>query len=227
MTHSIAMQLTRLACIVLSFASVTFVASPQGLGQPASAPLRPAVLLLDSPSLERPRTRTLRAHDFTRHTLSLRTGAFGKAIQAHQVVNIDSELDYGTYTIGQFTAGIQGSQVGELLDLGSVADLAQRYGYVETVGGGQGFASIRFENGELVILDDFLTGSVQPFPEGQQFLQAAPPAYSSPAPVHAGHLYLVRITDRSDPAFLRFAKLQVTAHRPDEEVSFVWTELRL
>jgi len=217
------MNLARFACTGLSLASL-FLASFQGEARAPQLTLTEASTA-GGGGLSRPRTRTLRAHDFTRHSLSLRTGAFGTAIQAQRVVNVDSELDFGALHPGQFTAGVQGGQVGELLDLGSTAELALRYGYDETVGGGQGFASIRFEGEELVILDELATGSVQPFTEGQQFLQARPPAFSVPAAVQLGHLYLVRIVDRNDPAFLRFAKLLVTAHRPGEEVSFVWAEL--
>jgi len=217
------MKFARFACTGLSLASL-FLVSFQGETRAPRLAL-PASSHADDAGLSRPRTRTLRAHDFTRHSLSLRTGAFGTAIQDQRVVNVDSELDFGTLYPGQFTAGVQGGQVGELLDLGSTEELALRYGYEETVGGGQGFASIRFEGEELVILDELATGSVQPFREGQAFLQARPPVASVPAAVQLGHLYLVRIVDRNDPAFLRFAKLLVTAHRSGEEVGFVWAEL--
>lgn len=219
------MQSTRFVLATLALAALLCAATP--LTRPALAAPRPVA---DGPlergaGFSRPRTRTLLQHDFTRHSLSLRSGAYGTAVQGSLVVNVDSELDYGALHPAQLTAGVQGSQVGELFDLGATAELAQRYGYEETVGGGQGFASIRFQEGALVILDELATGSVQPFTEGQAFLQARAPAFSTPAAVHVGHVYLVRIVDRLDPAFLRFAKLLVTAHRPGEEVRFMWDEL--
>ena len=169
---------------------------------------------------------TLYQEDYLRHSLSLRTGDYGKAVQNHLVVNLDSELDFGSYSADQFTAGVQGGQNGELLDLGSWQDLARRHGYAETVGGGQGFTSIRFENGRLVILQDYSTGAVQSFVEGEQFLNGPPLTTSRPAPITVGHVYLVRIVDRNDPEFLRFVKLLVVGHAPGQSVTVRWQELR-
>jgi len=168
---------------------------------------------------------TLYAHDFLRRTVSLATGEYGMAIEGHRVVNIDSELDFGNYYPDQMLAGVQGAQVGEMFDLGTGAELAQRYGYQETVGGGQGFASIHFENGQLVILADYAAQTFQPFTEGIRFRNAVPPTSSRPIDAQTGHLYLARITDSTDPQFERFVKLIVTAHTPDEQVSVAWQEI--
>ena len=216
--------------VLLALAGLSLTTFALQTGNPWSRPVAPpqAELGLDSAggALQRPRIRTLYKNDFIRHAMSLSTGRYGLAVQDNVVVNVDSELDYGVYFFDQFLTGVQGGQVGELLDLGTTEDLAARYGYQETVGGGQGFSSIRFESGGLVILADLSTGAVQEFTEGQDFLDAPDTVSSVPAQVNLGHVYLVRIQDRNDPTFLRFAKLLVTEHVPDELVTVLWEEVR-
>lgn len=168
---------------------------------------------------------TLYQHDFLRRTVSLASGEYGMALQDHQVKNLDSELDFGGYYPDMLLAGVQGGQVGRLLDLGTGDELAQRYGYQETVGGGQGFASIHFEGQQLVILQDYSAQTFQPFTEGARLYQAAPPASSQPIAVQVGHIYLVDIHDPNDPTYRRFAKLIVTAHVDDEQVTIAWEEI--
>ncbi len=168
---------------------------------------------------------TLYAEDFLRQTVSLATGEYGRAIHDHRVVNVDSELDFGTYYANQLLAGVQGAQVGSLYDLGTSEDLAARYGYQETVGGGQGFASIHFDNGQLVILEDYADQTYQFFVEGSRFLHSATPSHSRPIDVYEGHIYLARIQDLYDPDFLRFAKLLVTDHQAPDQVTVVWQEI--
>jgi hypothetical protein len=90
-------------------------------------------------------------------------------------------------------------------------------GYQETVGGGQGFASLRFENGKMVILKDLRTGAVQELEEGSQLLTAG-----QAAPVKLGHVYVVRLTDRRDKSFTLYAKLIVVDYRPDQSVTIRW-----
>ena len=73
---------------------------------------------------------------------------------------------------------------------------------------------------------DLSTEDVQPFTEGQDFLDRPMPAFSAPAPVILGNVYLVRILDAFDPAFLRFAKLLVIEHETDRRVTFTWQEIK-
>lgn len=168
---------------------------------------------------------TLYQRDFIRRTVSLATGEYGHAIHDNMVVNVDSELDFGNYYPNMLLAGVQGSQVGRLYDLGTSDELAQRYGYQETGGGGQGFASIHFEGSQLVILADYATQTFQPFTEGARFYHSLPPSTSQPIGAQVGHIYLVLIHDLNDPTFERFAKLIVTAHTDDEQVTVAWEEI--
>jgi hypothetical protein len=171
-------------------------------------------------------TRTLYQRHFGQNSVSLATGEFGTLLQGLQVFNVDSELGFGALNGNQLTAGVQGSQVGALLDLGSTAELAAGYGYSETVGGGQGFASLHFEQGQLQILEDYASQTHQPFPRGQAFFDAPAPDFSQPVTPEADHLYLVRVLDKLDPSFERLAKLYVVEHVPSERITIVWQTLQ-
>lgn len=197
-----------------TFAAVLLAAT--GIGQRAPTKVPAKVVM----------TQALFAHDPLRHAISLKTGEYGMAILDHRLLNVDSEVDFGAYLTGGLTAGVQGGQIGEFLDLGTAVDLAAAYGFEETVGYGQGFASIHFKNGLLMILQDYASQTFQPFTAGNNFLHSAPPAYSIGVPALPGHIYLVRITDRNDPSFLRFAKLIVVSRKGDESVELTWQMLR-
>ncbi|MDQ2973863.1 MAG: hypothetical protein M3R69_00470 [Acidobacteriota bacterium] len=97
------------------------------------------------------------------------------------------------------------------------------YGYEETVGGGQGFASVHFEDGKLVILKDRRTRVMQGLNESTQLF--AEPTSSANAPVRLGHIYLARLTDRNDPSFQLLVKLLVIGYKPGESVTFRWQSL--
>jgi hypothetical protein len=160
---------------------------------------------------------TLHALDPLSRTLCFRDGEAGSTFQDNAVKNRCSDIDFNAYTSGSFTVGIEGGRQGSIIDLGTPQDLKLKYGYQETVGGGQGFASLRFENGKMVILKDLRTGTVQELEEGKQLLTAG-----QAAPVKLGHVYLVRLTDRRDKSFTLFAKLIVVDYRPDQSVTIRW-----
>lgn len=203
--------------LLLALAGVPLLGGPRAAGGPASIEQQQRPQVFHS---------TLYQQDFLRRTLSLNTGEYGTVLQDHQVLNLDSELDYGSYLPDGLSVGVQGGQRGDFYDLGTTAELAQRYGYQETVGGGQGFASIHFDGGTLVILRGLDGPTFQPFTEGNIYLASAPPSGIGSVPVQDGHLYLVRIVDANDPGFFRFVKLMVTSHRPSDQVTLVWQELR-
>ena len=167
---------------------------------------------------------TLYARDFVRHGMSLETGAYGAVVRDHQVFNEDTELEYGNYVQGSFTVGIQGDEVGAILDLGTKEELATRYGYEETVGSGRGFASIHREPYGIVLWQDVEEGSFQVLREAVELQHARLSAKSSAA-VRTGHVYLVRIGITGSQDDDRLYKLLVTEHRPGESVTFVWAAI--
>ena len=107
-----------------------------------------------------------------------------------------------------------------LLDLGTPLELKAKHGYTETVGNGQGFASLHVKNGKVMIVQDFRAGTRQELKESGQLFDT--PKNSASSPVKLGHVYLIRITDRHDKSYEIIAKLLVLAHTPEESVTFRW-----
>lgn len=163
---------------------------------------------------------TLYAHDAQLATLSLLDGRSGMVTQNHRLFNRDSHLAFHIYERNGLRAGIQGSQRGVIVDLGSGDDLQARYGYRETVGRSQGFASIHRDGGKLVISkDDGRT--FQPLKEEAQLSSAEGDLTS--APVVPGHIYVVRIAQ--DDTEVVTAKLRVLAYTPGQFVTIRWERL--
>lgn len=165
---------------------------------------------------------TLHALDPLSTTLCLKDGKPGKGFQDNEVRNRCSDIDFNAYTSGSFTVGIEGGRLGQIIDLGTAEDLMKKYGYQETVGRGQGFASLRIENSKVVILKDLRTRAVQELEEGREFFDAGRQKATAAVAVRLGHIYLVRLTDRHDKAFSLIAKLIVIDYRPNESVTVRW-----
>jgi len=107
-----------------------------------------------------------------------------------------------------------------ILDLGTPVELSSRHGYTETVGKGQGFASLNVRNGKVMIVRDFKEGTRQELKESAQLFDV--PKSSASSAVKLGHIYLIRITDGHDKSYEMIAKLMVIAHVPNESVTFRW-----
>jgi hypothetical protein len=168
---------------------------------------------------------TLYQRDPLAARVSFATGAYGSVFQDHQVKNHQSDLDFGHYHAIEFSVGIEGGRIGAIVDLGTPETLQQEYGYRETVSGGQGFASIRMENGRLVILADAASQTTQPLRNTNAlFGELQPKAH---APVHDNHLYVVRIRDQHDRQFDRLAKLLVVRYEPGVSVTLRWQAIAL
>ena len=163
---------------------------------------------------------TLHALDPLSRTLCLRDGQPGGRFQGSEVRNRCSDIDFNSYNSGSFTVAIEGTRLGNIVDLGTADDLMKKYGYPETVGKGQGFASLRVEDDKVVILKDQSVGTVQELEEGRGFLGASRTGAS--AAVRLAHIYLVHLTDRNDKSFKLMAKLIVVDYRPNESVTIRW-----
>jgi hypothetical protein len=147
----------------------------------------------------------------------------GHVFQQHAVRNRCSDINYGSYHAEHFSVGIEGGRLGNLVDLGTADDLKKEYGYEETVGGGQGFASIHLEDGNVVILKDRRAQLMQALKESATVF--GQPAKPGEAPVKLGHIYLARITDNHDSSFQLVVKLLVIAYVPGESVTLRWQTL--
>ena len=166
---------------------------------------------------------SLYAADPIGRTMNFTDGAYGGVIQDYMVKNANSDIDFGGYLHNAFTVGIEGGREGAIVDLGLAATLGPRYGFQETVGGGQGYASIRLIDGELHILADYDNQTTQPLAEAAQLV---PGRNAASVAVHAGHVYVVRIVDRHDQSFELIVKFMVVEFRAGESVTLRWHRLK-
>jgi hypothetical protein len=166
---------------------------------------------------------TLYAIDPLARSFCFGDGREGGVFQQNEARNRCSDIDFNAYNEGSLTVGIEGGRTGAILDLGSTAELQKRYGYSETVGAGQGFASLRSENGKVFILKDRQTHTEQEMSEAALLFTESKPSAS--LPVKLGHIYLIRIVDRSDKSFERIVKILVIAYTPNESVTIRWQVL--
>ncbi len=163
---------------------------------------------------------TLYALDPLARTFCFADGREGGVIQQNETRNRCSDIDFNAYNESSLTVGVEGGRSGTIIDLGSASELEKRYGYGETVGKGQGFASLRVENDRVLILKDRLTRSEQNLVESESLF--AESKKSASAPIKLGHIYLLRLVDRYDKNFERVVKLLVVAYTPNESVTIRW-----
>jgi hypothetical protein len=168
---------------------------------------------------------TLYPLDPLAHTLSFADGAFGNVFEANVVKDRDSDLDAEGYLPGEFSAAFDFDQRRRavIVDLGSASELARRYGYSETIGGGQGFASIHRRGRSVFVLRSYFDQTFQRLNESRPLFD--PGVRMAHAPIRLGHVYLVRITDATDGAFERLVKLQVVEVEPGQRVTVRWQRL--
>ena len=166
---------------------------------------------------------TIYALDPLFHSFCFGDGREGGVFQQNEVRNRCSDIDFNAYNEGNLTVGIEGARTGAILDLGSAAELQKRYGYSETVGAGQGFASLRLEKGKVFILKNRQPRTEQELNETASLF--AESKSSASLPVRLGHIYLARIVDRYDKSFERIVKIFVIAYTPDESVTIRWQVL--
>jgi hypothetical protein len=165
---------------------------------------------------------TFYALDPLTRTFCFADGKDGHVFQHNEVSNRCGDVDFNNYNIGSFTVAVDGGRVGRIVDLGNATELRQRYRYEETVGNGQGFASLRVEDGRVVILKDRRVHTVQELRESALLFQEG--VSNASATIRLGNLYLVRLNDLHDRTF-RIIKLMVIAYTPNESVTIRWQVL--
>ena len=203
-----------LSLVVAVFFSLSFTsASGQQLVSRAS---RATTLPLNITST----ITTLYANDPVADSLCFTDGKEGGIFQHGEPRNRCSHIEFDVYKTGSLSAGIEGSQLGRIIDLGTDDDLSRQYGYQQTLGRGQGFASIEFRNGKLVIMKDRKAGTRQELTQGASLFENGHSVASAEA--KAGHIYLVRVVDPYDKDFQILAKLLVLTARAGELVTFRW-----
>ena len=149
----------------LALFALPLVAAPLALalagsgGQELPGPDFPAYVVAEPPTKG---LVTLWARDPELQSISFADGLPGNVMEHGQVFNRQIDLDYDNFREGFFSVGIEGGREGVILDLGTQNELEEQYGYEETVGGGQGFASIQVIDGHLSILADYTERTFQP-----------------------------------------------------------------
>jgi hypothetical protein len=163
---------------------------------------------------------TLYANDPIAHSLCFTDGKEGGVFQGGEPRNRCSHIEFDAYKTASLSVGIEGGELGRIIDLGTDDDLSKQYGYQQTVGKGQGFASIEFREGKLVIVKDRRAGTRQELIQGTSLFETGQSTASAEA--KAGHVYLARITDRHNKDFQILVKLLVLIATPGELVTFRW-----
>ena len=166
---------------------------------------------------------TLYALDPLAQSFCFRDAGDGHTFYQHEVRNRCSDINFNSYYAEHSAVGVEGERLGAIVDLGTAEDLRKEYGYEETVGDGQGFASVHIENGKVLILKDRRSQIMQDLKESTHLF--ALPAPTAKAPVKVGHVYLARITDQRDRSFQVLVKLLVIGYVPGESVTFRWQSL--
>ncbi len=164
---------------------------------------------------------TLYERDPLAQAFCFRDANYGKVFQDGEVRNRCSDITYGSYRPDNFSVGVEGARQGIIIDLGTPDDLQRKYGYEETVGNGQGFASLRVKEGKVYVLQDRRTKTLQELKESEQLFQTPTSAMGS-LPVKLGYIYLLRLTDRYEKDFELIVKLLVVAYTPNESVTIRW-----
>jgi hypothetical protein len=164
---------------------------------------------------------TLYARDPLAQSFCFKDGGYGGAFSDGKATNRCSDLNFNSYYQNNFSVGVEGGRQGNIIDLGTPEELQKRYGYEETVGKGQGFASIRVRNGKAMILKDYRAQTWQEISESNLLFQK-PEKSLAATPTKLGHVYLLRITDRYNKDFELLAKILVIAYLPDESVTLRW-----
>jgi hypothetical protein len=146
-------------------------------------------------------------------------------IQKNEVYNQASDIDFNGYQPGNFTIGIEGGRVGRIMDIGLTTTLPQIYGYSETVGGGQGYASINRQKKQIFILKSATTNPITFQPIDGSYTLFNQGIVTAGASIELGHIYLIRITDIYDHNFELVVKLLVIDYTPNVSVTVRWALL--
>ena len=101
---------------------------------------------------------TLYARDPLAQSFCFRDGDFGSVFYENEVRNRCSDINFNGYRQKDeadiFKIAVEGRRQGVIFDLGTTDELQKKYGYEETVGKGQGFASLQVRDGKVYVLKD-------------------------------------------------------------------------
>ncbi len=182
----------------------------------------------DDKQASQPRKRggifTMYVLDPLARTLCFSDGKEGMQFLNNGWENRCSDLSYSLAGNGSLVTGFEVNRVAAIVDLGTGNELRGRYGFEDADNGGVGFASLRLQGGQVMVLQEDISKPVwQPLKEGAQLGELKP---SANAPIKLGHIYLLRLADTKDKSFQQVIKLMVIAYRPEEAVTLRWELLQ-
>lgn len=170
----------------------------------------------------------LYARDPLAQSFCFRDGGFGSIFQQNEVRNRCSDINFNGFRRKNesdiFKIAVEGARQGVIFDFGTSDELQKKYGFEETVGRGQGFASLQVRDGKVYILQDRHARTTQEMSE-PEFLFQKPSSETETVSVKLGHNYFMRLTDRGEKGFELIVKLLVIAHVPNESVTIRWQVL--
>jgi len=208
----------------LGFSALVVVCSCAALCAQESGPV---TVESARPTQERPARGglfTFYVWDPLARTLCFSDGRAGLMILKNRIENRCSDLNFNLARGGSFTTGIEADRVAAIIDLGTADELRQRYGYEDADGGGEGFASVRLQGQQILILkEDNPEETLQPLKEAPALFSEVGP--SANAPVKLGHIYLLRLAGKKDSSFQLIVKLIVIAYTRSESVTVRWEPL--
>jgi len=163
---------------------------------------------------------TLYAIDPLARTLCFSDGKEGMAFANTVWRNRCSDLSFAGNNL---VSGVEIDRLAAIVDLGTIDELSNHYGFEDAPGGGTGFASIHLQGDTIMVLkQDIKKQEFQPLQEAAKLAEVGS---SVAAPIKLGHIYLVRIADKKDKSTQQLVKLMVIAFRPEEAVTLRWESL--
>ena len=212
-------QKTKVMKRILFIVLVVFIAFGSHQVLRAQNPTAP-----DEKRAAQPRKRggifTMYAIDPLARTLCFSDGKEGMAFTNTVWGNRCSDLSFAGSNL---VAGAEVDRLGAIVDLGTIDELSNHYGFEDAPGGGTGFASIHLQGDKVMVLKQDITK--QEFQPLQEAAKLAEVGSSVAAPIKLGHIYLVRIADKKDKSTVQLVKLMVIAFRPEEAVTLRWESL--
>ena len=153
------------------------------------------------------------AKDPLRRTYDFLRSAHGGILQDGEVKNAGSHIDFSSYNADALTVGIQGGEIGAIVDLGDDEAVATSIG---TSGSGQGFAGLTLVNGLF---------NAEAANKLFELSATNTKNTSDHAQAIVGHVYALRIIETNSQKLDLVVKLIVTDFAPQERVSFRWAKL--
>ena len=152
---------------------------------------------------------TLYSSDPIANRLCLTDGREGGVFQNGLALNRCSHIEFDTYKLGSLSVGVQGAELGAIVDLGTWRDFQTN----------QAFPCIRFVDGKIVLMR-WDNGKFDELPQAAEVFGTAKGLASIEATT--GHMYLARITDPHRKDFQILVKLLVLSVKPGESITFRW-----